>query len=787
MADYTLRFYDLNPSGVIPTGIGNTFSWSASDEAIGVATVTDNEAGIQGTTLDDDNNGGETATADVSINGLTSTGSTVDAELAWTLRDTVTGETFEIIQFEVETGGASGMYTMSELPLIMGRTYEVVDYDSNPDVLSGDPVLSFTDYVAPDNVVEGTGGNDSIDAAYVGDPHGDQVDDGLGGGASGQDNIIDAQGGDDTVDAGVGDDTVYGGAGSDSVEGGTGADHLYGAAGDDTLSGGSDDDWLDGGQGADSLSGGTGADFIRSGYGDDTVEGGDGNDTIMGSDGTDAVETIVSFDFETLDDVNPYQDSVYASNGTLGSVSGDNALVFTTDNTFDAGNYGGVELPVPTGDLVIGETYRLSFWARTDGPDQDMTISYQSGGGGPHNFISTTVTATGDWQYFEVTDTLDAIHTKLFIWGEDANDTFAVDAVRFEQVAPSSDDDTISAGDGDDLVYASVGNDSVDGGSGADTLEGGDGADTLQGGTGADVLTGGAGDDVFVLSDGDGADTITDFDTGDSNLDGVYNDQLDLSGLTDGSGNPVNAFDVTVSDDGSGNALLSFPNGESIVLQGVTPAQMATGAQLRAAGVPCFAGGTAIETPDGEVLIDELRVGDRVSTMDHGAQTIRWIGRRHLDATELLQMPWHKPVRFETGAIGNNRPLLVSPLHGMLLADASGGSERLARAKHLVGRGRAARIAHGRRQVTYFHMLLDRHEIVFANGVASESLYPGPYSMAVFRAEDRASIYRLIPGLLSHSVCAAYGPLARPFWRRHEITRLLLHHASGTRLTAPDI
>ena len=107
----------------------------------------------------------------------------------------------------------------------------------------------------------------------------------------------------------------------------------------------------------------------------------------------------------------------------------------------------------------------------------------------------------------------------------------------------------------------------IDGGAGADTITGGGGDDTLSGDGGAFVGS----DDVFVLSDGFGNDTITDFDIGDSNFDGIFNDQLDVTGLTDALGNPVNAWDVTVTDDGTGNALLTFPNGETLVLVGVAP------------------------------------------------------------------------------------------------------------------------------------------------------------------------------------------------------------------------
>ncbi|MCF6444127.1 Hint domain-containing protein [Nereida sp. MMG025] len=96
---------------------------------------------------------------------------------------------------------------------------------------------------------------------------------------------------------------------------------------------------------------------------------------------------------------------------------------------------------------------------------------------------------------------------------------------------------------------------------------------------------------------------------------------------SDISGQPVNVNDVTVTDDGAGNAKLTFPNGESIVLQGTSVAQFSSAASLNAVGIPCFTSGTFIQTPRGQRLIDHLRVGDLVSTCDNGPQPIRWIGK----------------------------------------------------------------------------------------------------------------------------------------------------------------
>ena len=330
--------------------------------------------------------------------------------------------------------------------------------------------------------------------------------------------------------------------------------------------------------------------------------------------------------------------------------------------------------------------------------------------------------------------------------------------------------DTITAGAGPDLLFGGSGNDSIYGGGGDDRLSGdagddilfgGSGADRLAGGAGTDTLTGGAGRDVFVMDAGGGSDLVTDFDTTDAG-GGFTADQLDTSDLRTPAGDPVTAFDVVTVDDGSGNAKLIFPGGETIVLQGVTPGEMATAGQRYRAGIPCFTPGTAILTPTGPCAIEDLRPGDRVVTRDNGPQPIVWIGRRTLTSSDLAATPRLRPVLIAPGAFGNAEPLLVSPQHGILLSQPADG-ERLMRATHLARmRGGRVRVAAGRRQVTYIHLLFDRHQIIRSNDLWSESLYPGPRTLPMFRRSELRELLTLFPDLRA-GAAAALGPVARPF------------------------
>ncbi|CTQ34134.1 Hint domain-containing protein [Jannaschia rubra] len=161
-----------------------------------------------------------------------------------------------------------------------------------------------------DGIVEGTPGDDLIDADYDGDPNGDFVDndDALLPGEEGDDDIILAGDGNDTVLAGEGDDKVDAGAGDDSVEGGNGDDLIDGGEGDDALLGGAGDDTLLGGAGEDTLTGGDGTDLIDGGDGADVILGANPGDRIDGGSGGDDNDVLdlsgsdVSFIEYTSDD-----------------------------------------------------------------------------------------------------------------------------------------------------------------------------------------------------------------------------------------------------------------------------------------------------------------------------------------------------------------------------------------------------------------------------------------------------------------------------------------------------
>lgn len=165
---------------------------------------------------------------------------------------------------------------------------------------------------------------------------------------------------------------------------------------------------------------------------------------------------------------------------------------------------------------------------------------------------------------------------------------------------------------------------------------------------------------------------------------------------------------------------------------------------LQELGITCFTPGAHIRTPQGTVKIETLKVGDLVVTKDNGAQPIRWIGQREIDARGE-----HAPIHIAKGAIGNRRPLLVSPQHRFLIRDWRaalyfGQDEVLISAKHLIN-GDTIRQS-PRETVTYIHLLFDQHEIIYAEGVTTESFHPGNYILEK-DVEIRAELETIFPEL----------------------------------------
>ncbi len=132
--------------------------------------------------------------------------------------------------------------------------------------------------------------------------------------------------------------------------------------------------------------------------------------------------------------------------------------------------------------------------------------------------------------------------------------------------------------------------------------------------------------------------------------------------------------------------------------------------------VPCFCAGTRIATPGGEVPVESLAAGDLVLSASGVARAVRWIGRRTYAERFLRSNAALWPIRIQAGALADNVPvrdLWVSPLHALFLDG------------HLIPAGELVDGAGITREnvdrVCYFHVELDSHDVLLADGAAAES------------------------------------------------------------------
>ena len=205
--------------------------------------------------------------------------------------------------------------------------------------------------------------------------------------------------------------------------------------------------------------------------------------------------------------------------------------------------------------------------------------------------------------------------------------------------------------------------------------------------------------------------------------------------------------------------------------------------------VQCFAEGTRIATPDGDVAVERLTRGDLVVTHDGPAAPVVWVGRRRIDCTRHPDPRAVWPVRVAAGAFGAGLPardLYLSPDHAVFVDDA------LIPVKYLINGGSVAQVATA--AVTWFHVELPEHGVLRAEGLPAES-YLETGDRAAF--ENGGVIARLHPDfrgarrealgcapLIVHGprVDAAREALARLASTRAPATRPPNRYSSGTNL-----
>jgi hypothetical protein len=132
--------------------------------------------------------------------------------------------------------------------------------------------------------------------------------------------------------------------------------------------------------------------------------------------------------------------------------------------------------------------------------------------------------------------------------------------------------------------------------------------------------------------------------------------------------------------------------------------------------VACFAAGTRISTARGRIRVEALVEGDRATTQSGMHRRVIWTGRRHINCREHPLPESVYPVRIRAGAFGDDIPirdLHLSPDHSVFVDGV------LTPIRYLINGSTIVQIAVD--EVTYYHLELDRHEVILAEGLACES------------------------------------------------------------------
>lgn len=190
------------------------------------------------------------------------------------------------------------------------------------------------------------------------------------------------------------------------------------------------------------------------------------------------------------------------------------------------------------------------------------------------------------------------------------------------------------------------------------------------------------------------------------------------------------AWNVTFVNAGTGadqqftnvaaNQLLSFATSDDFSAIRFTPTGTGNFIQVNSltASITCYLAGTQIATPTGAVAVETLQSGDEILTAGGGTTTVRWLGVQPIDARTATPAKAN-PICFVAGALAPNVPssdLFVSPDHAMEIDGLLYNASALVN-----GRSVYQVAAMPMDGFTYYHIDTGSHELILAEGAASET------------------------------------------------------------------
>ncbi|MBU6419304.1 MAG: Hint domain-containing protein [Proteobacteria bacterium] len=208
-------------------------------------------------------------------------------------------------------------------------------------------------------------------------------------------------------------------------------------------------------------------------------------------------------------------------------------------------------------------------------------------------------------------------------------------------------------------------------------------------------------------------------------------DTIILDGFTATSETYVSGVGLELSN-GTGTEILNISG--AFATANFSISSNASGTVIKE--VTCYAKGTRIATADGEVAVEDLEIGDTVQTMHAGFKRIKWIGMRSY-AAPFANHAKVLPIHIKAGALAENIPardLFVSPGHAIYFDGV------LVHAARLVN-GISVLQLPCVDEITYFHIELENHEIIFAENCPAET-FMGEYFRPQFHnAESYHALY----------------------------------------------
>jgi len=184
-------------------------------------------------------------------------------------------------------------------------------------------------------------------------------------------------------------------------------------------------------------------------------------------------------------------------------------------------------------------------------------------------------------------------------------------------------------------------------------------------------------------------------------------------------------------------------------------------------GAHCFLRGTKILTLQGERSIEDLRIGDSVSTVSGKPKRIKWIGRMQVDRQTLRDVA-RAPVKIERGAFNGVLPhsdLYLSYRHRLFI------NGLLIPAGDLINGISITRAESGSDPLEYLHIELECHDVIFANGAPAETLLGDESRVEFDNFDEYVSLYGD-----ALTVQAPYAPISA----RNNTRQALKSHLRGT-------